>query len=139
MKKALAITAIAFYLLPAMVSAAALSPYWGPLVSCTGGTPGGSDNKVCDNFCDLVKTAQNFLKFAMTIAIYIVAPIFLVWGGILVLTSGGSEQKVTEARKMLTSVAIGIGIILGSYVIVNTFFVLMGVVFPGASSQSSWS
>lgn len=139
MKKALAITAIAFYLLPAMVSAAALSPYWGPLVSCTGGTPGGSDEKVCESFCDLVKTAQNFLKFAMTIAIYVIAPIFFVWGGIMILTAGGSEKRVTEARKMLTSVAIGIGIILGSYVIINTFFFLMGVVFPTNSAQSSWS
>jgi len=141
MKKIFAVTVLALYLLPVGVFAAGLAPYWGPLVSCTGGAPGGSDKKVCSSFCDLLSTAQNFINFGMTVAIYIIAPIFIVWGGIMILTAGGSPERVKSARQMLLSVVIGIAIVLGSFVIVSTFFYVMSITFksPSGAAQSSWS
>lgn len=141
MKKIFAITFLALYIVPAMASAAALSPYWGPLVSCVGASTPGSSLPVCSSFCDLLATAQNFIKFGTTIALYIIAPILFVWGGVMLMTARGSETQMSEARKMLTSTVIGIAIVLAAFVIVNTFFYAFSVVFknPEGTAQSSWS
>lgn len=139
MKKLFAVAFLGFFLLPVAASAAsALAPYWGPFVSCvgsapTGTTPGGSDKKVCDSFCDLLSTGQNFIKFGITIGLYVLAPIFLVWGGIMIMTAGGNESKVTEARKMLLSTVLGIAVTLGAFLIVNTFFFFFAKVIPTSS------
>lgn len=146
MKKVFAITVLALYLLPVGVFAVGLAPYWGPLVSCTGQTggyttPAGKFLPQCQSFCDLLATAQNFINFGMTIALYVIAPIFFAWGGIMILTAGGSPEKVKAARGMLLNVAIGVAIVLASFVIVSTFFYLFNVAFknPAGGSQSGWA
>src|ERR1700677_190791 len=61
--------------------------FWGPLVSCTGNyIPGASngDNTTpnpCTNLCDLIGTIINIIYFAISIAIFIIAPISIIIGG----------------------------------------------------------
>ena len=47
----------------------------------------------------------------------IIAVGIIIYAGFLWMTSGGSEEKVTQAKKLLTSAAIGLGIILSSWAI----------------------
>lgn len=148
-KKIFILSFLAFLVVPAIASAAALSPYWGPLVSCTGapGTvPVASNNNQplpqCQSFCDLLHTGQNFVRFGMTIALYIAAPLIFIFGGIKILTARGDVGAVKTARKIMWDTVMGIAVVLCAYLIVNTFFWAMGIVFKGPSgtvSQSSWS
>lgn len=63
--------------------------------------------------------------------------IYLVWGGIEYLTSGGDKARVDDAQKKITSSLIGIVILVASYGI--TYFVqqvfkinILKPVFPNA-------
>lgn len=43
--------------------------------------------------------------------------IYLVWGGIEYLTSGGDKTKISDAQTKITSSVIGIAILVASYAI----------------------
>ncbi len=43
--------------------------------------------------------------------------IYLVWGGIEYLTSGGDKAKISDAQTKITSSVIGIAILVASYAI----------------------
>lgn len=47
--------------------------------------------------------------------------IYLVWGGVEYLTSGGDKARIDDASKKISSSVIGLGILVGSYAI--TFFI----------------
>lgn len=55
----------------------------------------------------------------------VVLVILIIYGGLMWMTAGGNEEKVTKAKKLLTSAIIGIVIIFGAYAI--TEFVLKSV------------
>lgn len=61
--------------------------------------------------------------------------IYLIWGGIEYLTSGGDKGKITEAQGKITSAIVGIGILVATYAI--TLFIqavfkinILAPVFP---------
>lgn len=117
-------------------------PYWGPLLSCTASSPSVSGNSSlppCQNICDLLATAQRILYFIITIAIFIIAPIMFVWGGVLFITSMGSAERIASGRKMITAAVIGVVLVMCSFLIVNTFFYLAAK-FPGSTAGDiKWS
>src|SRR5438067_7627261 len=86
---------LVLFLMPTLVLAAGI-PYWGPLLSCTGNVPDktGIPNSLphCESICDLLVTAQNILRFAITLALFAIAPLLFAWGAILLITSGGSPE-----------------------------------------------
>lgn len=47
----------------------------------------------------------------------IIAIVIILWGGFRWLTSGGNEEKVSEAKKIITAGIIGLVIIFVSYAI----------------------
>ncbi len=132
---------LASLLIPTFASAGAFSPYWGPILSCSGSPQPGSELKQCTSFCDILATGQNIVKMAMTLAIYIIAPIFLIWGGAKIIVARGNPAAIKESRSMLLATFVGIAITVGAYVIVNTFFSLIGWTFPTVegTQQSTWS
>jgi len=76
---------------------------------------------------DLVRTIINyFLGFLGIIAIAIV-----IYGGFMYVTAGVNESGADTGKKILTYAAIGIIVILLSFVIVNT---LLQAAVPGAGS-----
>ncbi len=50
---------------------------------------------------------------------------FTIYGGYLWLTSGGNEEQIAKAKKIITSTAVGIFIMLSAYAI--TYFVIYNV------------
>lgn len=109
-------------------------PYWGtspPLLPC--GTPGEPD---CSSICQIFILFQRLIYFGITLVFFAIAPVFFLYGGIMLLISAGSPEKISSGRKILTGTIWGIGLALGSFIIVNTFFWAMGIVFDGG--QSSW-
>lgn len=60
-----------------------------------------------------------YYKYGLGI-VGIVAAIMLMIGGIIWLTAGGSGSKIEQAKDMITSSLIGLFILLGSWIILNT-------------------
>ncbi len=63
--------------------------------------------------------------------------IYLIWGGVEYLTSGGDKARIDDAQKKITSSVIGIVILVASYSI--TYFIqqvfkinILKPVFPSA-------
>jgi len=132
---AVAVVAITALAVPAVSHGAGVSfPYWGPLLSCVGsasstpaGAPSGSVTKTCSSFCDILETAQHIIYFGITLVFFAFTPIFILWGGILILISGGSTERRGQGRKIITGTVIGLAITLGAFLIVNTFLWGLGL------------
>ncbi len=78
-----------------------------------------------DSLIDLVRTLLNyFLGFLGIIALAIV-----IYGGFMYVTAGVNDSGAETGKKVLTYAAIGIIVILLSFVIVNT---LLQSAIPGA-------
>ena len=105
-------------------------PYWGPLTSCTG---------INCNICHLFSTGQMIIYFIATLALFVVGPIMVTIGGIMMLVSGGSEERFSSGRKMATGAVIGILIALGAFLIVNTLLLAIAQNFGGGLSGSGFT
>ncbi len=67
---------------------------------------------------------SNVIKFALAIS-GIVLLLIVVYAGILWMTSSGNPEKIGKSKKLLTSSAVGLAIILGAYSI--TDFVVQNI------------
>ncbi len=64
-----------------------------------------------------------------------VALLFFVYGGIVFLISGGSPDKVTKGKQIITNSVIGIIIIFTSYLIID--FTMKAIGYGGAWNVSN--
>lgn len=114
--------------------------FWGPLLSCTGdyakvqpqGTQGAPANP-CQSLCDLILTIINVIYFAMSVALFIIAPILLAVGGVMIMIAGASPEMLSQGKRTLTATVIGIVIVLCSYLLISTF---INLVLPYAASTN---
>ena len=100
--------AVLFFVVPIVVLAQGSLPT--QIVPCN-----GTD---C-NICHLVELAQRLINIGIFITIALSAVTFAYAGG-MYLTSGGDVAKATKARGVFTSVAVGLMIILGAWLAVDT-------------------
>lgn len=91
-----------------------------PLVSC--GRTGG----ISCNLCDLYVLAKNVINFALFWLALPIAVIVFLWGGILLLTSRGSEEQLKQGKAALTNAVLGIIIAFAAWLIINTLLVTLG-------------
>lgn len=111
----------------------------GPLVTCSGApltitsdasgklTVTPNDKEACHSICDLVCTAANVVYFGIGVVIWIIAPIFILWSGLLLMLSRGNPEGLSKAKKMVTQVVIGLLIVLVAYLLVYTFVKVVGI------------
>lgn len=69
------------------------------------------------------------LVTAAIIIAAIAAFIYLVWGGLSWLTSGGDKQKTEEAQKRITSAIIGLAIVAASWALIQLVASFFGLDF----------
>jgi hypothetical protein len=132
-------------LLPAIVFACnANSNVWnisilkGPLITCTGaGAVGGTDQKNCTDFCDLICTSANVIYFGIGVVLWIIMPIMFAWSGLMLILSRGNPNGTSNARKMLTGTVIGLLIVLCAYIIVYTFVNVLNISGVGGFTNPS--
>ena len=115
--------------------------FWGPIVWCTGNyLPGAQGHQVsgpkgppaaCNNLCDLIGTVVNVIYLAISIAIFIIAPIILVVGGVMIMLAGANPGMLENGKKALMSAVIGLIIVLCSYLIVNTVLWALNITAVG--------
>ena len=53
--------------------------------------------------------------------------VFLVWGGIDYLSSGGDKTKIADAQKRITSAIIGLAIVASSWAIYQLIIYFFGI------------
>lgn len=81
---------------------------------------------VCDGtagdpctFAHLIELVQELIKALVFISTFLATAVF-AYAGILLISSGGSEAKKDQAKKMITKVLIGYLWILAAWVVVYT-------------------
>ena len=104
-KIAVSLITLTIVLLPALAEAVT-----GGLTSPTRptGVPGG--------------TLLDTITFVINIVLYLVGAIallMLVYGGFMYIISGGNEDTIEKAKKILTYAIVGVVVVIISYVVVN--------------------
>lgn len=134
-------TLVALPLVPLAARADATMPniwptgYWAPggIVSCTAFYSTSANDAAqmgkpyCTSIDNLVQTVLNALALGMSIAIFIVAPVSFVSGGVMMMLSGANPEMLGQSKRLLTGTVIGILIVLCSYLILNTVLTLFNV------------
>ncbi len=93
---------------------------------------GGGACGLCDFFL-LIKNIFDFIAFAMVPTVG--ALIFLI-AGFLFLTSGGSEQRVGQAKKLFVGVVIGAAIVYAAWIAVGTLINTIGKGIDGWTPET---
>ena len=97
---------------------------------CTGGpivgTGKGDDAEQKCNFKDFMTLFDRIITLLLYTAT-ILAVISFVYAGYLLLFSGGSEEALTSAKHIFTSVLVGIVLAYGAWIIVRFVLVSFGV------------
>ncbi len=68
---------------------------------------------------DFITFVRNIITTLLEIAIPL-AVIFIVYGAFVIMTAGGSEEKVKKGKTVIISSVIGLTIALASWLIVTT-------------------
>jgi len=66
---------------------------------------------------DIRDTAVSIIQYLLTF-LGIIAVIMILYGGFMWMTAGGNEDRVAKAKKIITSGAIGLIIIISAFAIV---------------------
>jgi hypothetical protein len=88
--------------------------------------------------CGLCELGLAF-KNATDIMIALAGPaavVFLFWAALMFMMSGGSQSRVSEAKKIATAAVVGLLIVLFSWIILNT---LINFVFQASTPGSVYS
>ena len=124
--------------------------YWGTnpsLLSCTGNYPiggtasGASSAPNCTDLGQLLQTFVNVIYLAMSISLFIIAPILFLVGAIMIMMAGANPNMLTKGKQTLVGVVVGVIIVLCAYLIVNTVISIFGItgITGFSNSQSSGS
>lgn len=53
--------------------------------------------------------------------------IYLLWGGLKFMLSGGDPKKVSSAQQTITNALLGLGIVMFAFFIVQAFGIIFGI------------
>jgi hypothetical protein len=84
----------------------------------------GADAASKCGICDLATLAQNILNTSIYVLI-ILSAILFAWAGWKMLTSGGNSSEYAAGKRMFGSVFIGLIIIMGAWIAVDTLMKVM--------------
>jgi len=84
--------------------------------------------------CDFLILIKNLIDLMLQLGV-IFAGLFFAWGAFVIMTAGDSQERVTEGRKVMTTVAIGILIAFTSWMILGTLI----QVLTGSPSKLPWN
>ncbi len=90
------------------------------------------------HFFIMLSAIINYLIMPPGGLVWLIGLVMILIGGILMLVGGGSPKLLSQARAIFTSVAWGLAICLTAWIIVNTFFLAIGVAdWTGLSATGS--
>jgi hypothetical protein len=103
---------------------AAAPVFAGPVNLCDSAQGQGANitalcNSTVENLVPKIISTVLFIAF-------LAALLFLIWGGIKWIMSGGDKEGAGKAKETVTSALIGLAIVLGSWILVNVVLTLFG-------------
>lgn len=123
-------TAISLTVSPVLADGIPLTEGWSIVPSeCAKGRP-------CLSLCDLAHTGQHIIQLLIALAIPI-ATIVILAGSFMIMTSGGSETRFAAGKNAITLAVIGVAVVFGAWIVINTIFVALargGAAGTGAPS-----
>jgi len=133
MKKIIIVSILLFLFTVSFTQAAGF--HTGPIVPC-----GGDNQPACD-LCHLWNLASNIINFISFNLAIPVATLMIVVAGVIYMTSGGVDDKIGLAKKVLTNTIIGLVIIFCSWLLVDTLVKTLASSsnFTGIHIMYSWS
>ncbi len=93
-----------------------------------------ADCTLC-HFFILITMLVNFVLFKLTAPL---ALLMLIIGGAMFMLAAGNPNTITQARKLITSVLIGIVIIYGAYFLIGVFLQSVGLAKWTSDIYRSW-
>ncbi len=87
-------------------------------------------------FCHSIVVTRNIINLLVNFSAALSIAL-IVWGALKIITSSGKPQLLQEGRKTIMSAVVGLLIVLGAWVIVNTLLhIIVGEVsFPWSQIQ----
>lgn len=79
----------------------------------------------CCNLCDTFTVGSNIVKFLRNVIAFPVVVLMIIYGGIMMIFSGGSPKRVTTGKKSMTSALVGFGIVWGVSLILNSALMII--------------
>ncbi|KKS26541.1 MAG: hypothetical protein UU87_C0001G0056 [Parcubacteria group bacterium GW2011_GWA2_42_11] len=101
-------------------------------VPCTG--TGANACDVCDIF-EMITNIYNFIVFRL---MPVLAGLLFLWGGVMMVLAGASEESYKKGRAIFINTAIGVVIVLVSWLAVNTVLVEFAKSTSTFSTGSWW-
>jgi hypothetical protein len=80
--------------------------------------PCGGLNNPCTT-CDLITLANKIIDFLFKMIIAPLAALGILAAGIVMLTAGGSESRISQGKQMLFNILIGFAIAVSAWLIVS--------------------
>ena len=106
--------------------------FWGilflPLTSSAAGlVPCGGNAVPSCQLCHFFVMFDNIVDFIMLTLVPIVAVLMLVIGGVMFFLATGNPSALSQAKSVITTTILGLIIVYAAWIIVNMFFVVIGV------------
>ncbi len=89
------------------------------------------------SFCHFFVMLDNIIDFFMFNLVPVIAVLMLVFGGFIFLTSGENPGNIDWAKRIITSTIKGLLAIFTAWLIVNAFFMFIGVA-DWTGLESGW-
>ena len=109
---------LAFVFLALVPANAVFAQEGGLVPKCTGNFLEGTNERIC-TFCDFAQLGKNLIGWLTGIAITL-GVLFIIWGAFVIMTAGGSPERVSQGRQSMTIAVVGIAIALGGWLIIGT-------------------
>ena len=118
---------LVFILTPTVIQSAGIVPCGGATVPACG-------------FCDLLKVAQNVVKFLLIpvpslngnfAIVPIMAVLLFALAGFFMLTSAGSPGNLGRGKQIIVATVVGLLIIYGAWLFLNTLLAFISVAIWG--------
>lgn len=104
------------------------------LASAQGLVQCGNPGQPACNLCSFLELVKILINFAIQIT-FAFAGLFITWGAFVIMTAGGSEERVKDGRKMVTTAVIGLVIMLSAWLILGTVIQIL----TGSPSKLPWT
>lgn len=82
------------------------------------------------NICAFMRLVKKIIDWLTGIA-FLLATVFIIFGGFVIMTAGGSPEKVKKGREIITAAVIGILLTLAAWLIVGTVLQIITGAPPG--------
>ena len=102
------------------------------------GTPAPTEVEQKRNTCQLCHMfvmANNLVSFLVVKIVPILAALMLVVGGVMLFFAGANPSLLGRSKTLVRGVVIGLFLVYGSYILINTFLLVLGAAEINSISQ----